>query len=240
MTKKIRIIMQTNFELPVTELSVAEVAVTYPSALSVLTKYKIDYCCGGKIPFQEACEKQGLNTEKIWAEIVHMRAQGNSNLRVTTWEPPFLIDYIVQNHHAYIKETVPKLKELLDKICDVHGEDHIELAEIREDFTDLSQELLAHLEKEEKILFPAIKSMFQTNSLSDLKNPIGMMEHEHQVAGDLIKSIRQLTHNYTIPRDACPTFSITYKKLEEFDQDLMQHIHLENNVLFDRMKKIMN
>lgn len=218
----------------------AEVVLTYPNALSVLTRYNIDYCCGGKMSFREACDKAGLNADQIWGEIVHGRPSGNSyQLRFTTWSAPLLVDFITQNHHAYVKEAIPQLQELLDKVCNVHGEDHIELNEIRDDFNDLAEELLSHLEKEEKVLFPSIKSHFREGKTflsNNFEGPISVMEDEHELAGDLMKSIRQLTSNYTIPRDACPTYQLTYKKLAEFDQDLMQHVHLENNVLFEKVK----
>jgi regulator of cell morphogenesis and NO signaling len=219
-------------------LTVGEVVLTYPNAFNVLTRYNIDFCCGGKRSFKEACEKAGLNTDTIWDEIVHRKNPGNSYLvRFNTWEAPLLVDYIVQNHHAYVKETIPKLQELLDKICSVHGEDHIELIEVRDDFNDLAEELLTHMQKEEKTLFPAIKEGVQNGSARALGDPINVMKAEHERAGDLMKSIRQLTNHYAIPRDACPTFKLTYKKLEEFDQDLMQHVHLENNVLFEQFQR---
>jgi regulator of cell morphogenesis and NO signaling len=226
-----------------TTLSVAEVVLTYPNALTILNRYNIDYCCGGKRSFKEACENLSLNTYKIWSEIVHGKNSRSPNLlRFNTWNAPLLVDYIIQNHHGYVREVIPQLQELLDKVCSVHGEDHIELAEVRDDFNDLTEELLTHMNKEERVLFPAIKQNYldrksgHAYSHPTLEAPINMMEDEHEHAGDLMKSIRQLTNHYTIPRDACPTFQVTYKKLEEFDQDLMQHIHLENNVLFEKVK----
>lgn len=224
-------------------LSISEVALTYPQSLSTLTRYNIDFCCGGKRSFKEACEKKGLNPEIIWNEIAHSKTvEAPFQLRLSTWSIPLLVEYIIQNHHQYVKGVVPQLQELLDKVCSVHGEDHIELLEIRDDFNDLSEELIAHMLKEEKVLFPSIIRVTQNkfdNAFSpiNLESPIDVMEDEHESAGQLMKSIRQLTHQYTIPRDACPTLSMTYKKLEEFDKDLMQHIHVENNVLFERVKE---
>lgn len=228
----------TTIMMELSESSVADVAVQYPRALTIFYKYDIDYCCGGKRSFRETCEGKGLNADMILEEIVHSKSQANSALlRVGSWDSAFLVDFIIQNHHAFVKEAVPQLQELLDKVCSVHGEDHIELPEIRDDFNDLANELLTHMNKEEKLLFPAIKNRAQRDvSYVSLDWPISVMEEEHQVAGDLMKSIRQLTKQYTIPRDACPTLQLTYKKLEEFDHDLMQHIHLENNVLFERLK----
>lgn len=220
------------------ESSVADIAIQYPHALAIFYKHNIDFCCGGKRLFKEACERKGLNSSVIWDEIVHFKAVENLNpVRFETWGNSFLVDFIIQNHHAYVKEAVPQLRELLDKVCSVHGDDHIELPEIRDDFNDLANELLTHMNKEETFLFPAIKNREQREfSYVPLDGPISVMEEEHEIAGDLMKSIRQLTKHYAIPRDACPTLQLTFKKLEEFDHDLMQHVHLENNVLFERLK----
>jgi regulator of cell morphogenesis and NO signaling len=222
--------------------SVSEVALAYPQSLSTFNRHNIDFCCGGKRSFKEACELKGLNPETIWNEIIHSEGlEIPFHLRLSTWSTPLLIDYIIQNHHEYVREAIIHLQELLDKVYSVHGSDHIELAEIRDDFNDLSEELLTHMHKEEMVLFPAIIRISQnkldpTFSLPTLESPLRVMEIEHESAGDLMKSIRQLTKQYSIPRDACPTLSMTYKKLEEFDQDLMQHIHVENNVLFERVR----
>ena len=129
----------------------------------------------------------------------------------------------------------------------MHGTEDASLLKVQEAFDRLSEELLAHMPKEEEILFPAIKKMerqqlFAHDSFqpSQLKMPITAMEHEHDAAGELIKSIRSLTNHYLPPAYACPTFQITCKMLEEFDKDLMQHIHLENNILFPKAQLLSN
>lgn len=217
------------------EMSVGEVALAFPNAPDILAEYKIDYCCGGDISFRTACEHAGMNAEQVYKEITSHAAGANTHLRdVARWSPSLLIDYIIQVHHSYVKESIPRLTGLLDKTCRAHGEEHPELIKIRENFQTLALELLEHLEKEEKILFPEIK-----HSGLDQHTPLQIVlddvAEEHRAAGDLIKSIRQLARNYAVPEDACTTYTLTYKKLEEFERDLMQHIHLENNVL---LKKI--
>src|SRR5690349_13631737 len=114
------------------ESSVADVAIQYPNALPIFHKYNIDFCCGGKRLFKDACEKKGLNSRLIWDQIIHGKSVENSSLlRFNSWDSPFLVDFIIQNHHGYVKEVIPQLQELLEKVCSVHGEDHIELSEIR-------------------------------------------------------------------------------------------------------------
>lgn len=220
--------------------TVAELAVSHPAALSVFTKYKIDYCCGGDRSLEEACLRVGLNPEKIRAEIFSSPAQQSSvPMRAEQWSASLLSDYIVQNHHNYVRRAIPEIEALLEKVCAAHGEDSIELLNIQQDFSDLAEELLSHMEKEEVALFPALKRLETHNDaghplVDTLKGPISMMEQEHVLAGDLMKSIRILSNNYTVPEFACPTYRVTYQKLKDFDDDLMTHVHLENNILFKK------
>ncbi len=220
--------------------TVAQMAVSHPSALSVFEKYNIDYCCGGHRTLEDACLRKGLDPVTIRREILQS-ASAEYTLRPDLWSSSLLVDFIIQNHHNYVSEAIPEIKFLLDKVCNAHGNDNSELLTIREDFAELAEELTDHMKKEEFVLFPAIKRL-EAQSDNDhplssaIQSPIVAMEHEHTIAGDLIKHIRSLSNDYTPPDFACPTYRITYQKLQEFDNDLMRHIHLENNILFERMK----
>lgn len=225
------VLIEKNFS----EMSVAEVTLAFPQAPEVLNRYGIDYCCGGNSSFVTACERAGVNPPKVYAEISAHVAGAHAHLRnVSNWKPALLIDYIIQVHHSYVKDAIPILTALLDKTCRAHGAEHPELMKIRNNFNMLAEELLEHLEKEENILFPEIRYS-GLHEPTPLQIVLDDVDEEHRAAGELIKSIRQLTNNYTAPEDACTTYTLTYKKLEEFERDLMQHIHLENNVL---LKKI--
>ncbi len=222
--------------------TVAQLAIQHPGALSVFTKYNIDYCCGGHRNLEDACRRIGLDPELIKAEIHKASVADNATpVRPETWSSAFLADYIIQNHHSYVKNAIPDILMFLDKVVDAHGNECPELVQIREGFLDLSEELTSHMEKEEVVLFPAVKRL-ESNQLHDhplatnIQAPIQAMEHEHSMAGNLIKQLRSLSGNYTPPEFACPTFRITFRKLQEFDNDLMRHIHLENNILFERFK----
>lgn len=220
--------------------TVGELALSNPAALSVFMKYNIDYCCGGNRNLEDACMRIGLNPDKIREEIFNAPSQESAiPARASAWSASLLADYIVQNHHEYVRKAIPEIEVLLDKVCAAHGEDNIDLLNIQQDFADLSEELLNHMNKEEMALFPAIKRLEAQNNgahplTETLRVPIAIMEHEHTVASDLTKSIRALTHNYTAPEFACPTYRVTYQKLKEFDDDLMIHVHLENNLLFKK------
>ena len=223
--------------------TVAELAISHPAALSVFTRYNIDYCCGGNRSLEEACLRAGLNPEKIRQEIFTSTAQGSSVPgRADQWSASLLADYIVQNHHAYVRKAIPEIEALLEKVCAAHGDNDIELLNIQQDFADLAKELINHMGKEEVALFPAIKRLEHHRDaehplIDTLRAPISMMEHEHTIAGDLMKSIRILSNNYTVPEFACPTYRVTYQRLKEFDADLMTHVHLENNILFPKVSK---
>ena len=223
-------------------ITVAQLAVAHPGALAVFTKYNIDYCCGGHRSIEDACTRIGLDPERIKAEILETANSGSTQfLRPENWSSGLLIDFIIQNHHGYVRMAIAELEPLLNKVCDAHGNDCPELKRIRENFRALSDELTSHMKKEEFILFPAIKRL-EAGDVADhplsltIQAPVEAMEHEHEIAGRLIKQIRSFSNNYTPPDFACPTFTITYKKLQEFDNDLMRHIHLENNILFERVK----
>lgn len=224
------------------QTTVAELAINYPGALSVFTKYDIDYCCGGNRTLTEACHRIGLAPETIAREL--RNAKGDTSMETyhyDQWTSALLINVIVENHHAFVRRIIPQLQTLLDKVCERHGTDSGELLRIRECFHALSDELTSHMEKEELVLFPTMKELEAEQAKNSVVSrvvqaPIAVMEDEHEVAGDLIKQIRTLSNNYTPPDFACPTFQITYQLLKEFDNDLMRHIHLENNILFKRFK----
>jgi regulator of cell morphogenesis and NO signaling len=230
--------------IDMSKISMAEVALTFPQALEILKKYNLDFCCGGKKPFRDVCEKSGVNAEKVWQEIIHAKGlHGTDNrMNFNSWDLGLVIDFILQHHHQYVRYSIPQITQLLDKVCNVHGSDSPFLFSVRENFYALADELMDHMPKEEQILFPAIRKIVAdarahydvTSAQSRLEIAISVMEREHEAAGDLIKSIRALTENYAPPSYACPTFKMTYQMLRQFDDDLMQHIHVENNVLFPK------
>ena len=226
----------TDNEFDISKISIADIAVTFPHAVEILSKYNLDYCCGGKKPFVKVCEKAGLNPELIWSEIESSRAnRGMDNrMQFDLWDTSLLINFIEQHHHSYVRQSIPKIKELLNKVCSAHGEDSPFLIMVRDDFNEVAEELLNHMPKEEQVLFPALRELQNGATAPNLSAPISVMEHDHERAGALIKSIRTLTNNYTPPSYACPTFKVTYIMLDQFDKDLMQHIHLENNILFPK------
>lgn len=239
----------TEEQLDMTSLSMADVALKFPQALGILEKYNLDYCCGGKKPFTEVCQKMDADPSKVWDEIMQVQSNhhdANNRMNFNTWNVPLIIDFILQHHHQYVRSAIPQIEQLLDKVCEAHGDDSPDLLLLRTDFKNLAGELLDHMPKEENILFPAMRDLFNPESQQPyevyqqkyLAHPIAAMEHEHESAGELIKSIRVLTQGYSPPAHACPTFKMSYLMLEQFDKDLMQHIHIENNILFPKAKRL--
>ena len=218
------------------------VASNYQTA-TVFKEYKIDFCCGGKISIAEACKKANVDEEGILQRLNEVMQQKPSEEAVETYELDDLVDYIIETHHTYVRKRIPEIEPFLEKVVRVHGESHPELTKVLEGFYEVREELLTHMQKEENVLFPYIKEMVKAkknNTSSEpscfgtIKNPIHMMEMEHESAGSTFKNIRKITNDFTPPEGACNTYRVTFSLLDEFENDLHRHIHLENNVLFPK------
>ena len=211
----------------------------------VFKKYGLDFCCGGKKTVKEACAEKGIDVTKVEQEL--QTADKNIStarpLPYNDWSLDFLADYIVNTHHSYVKKTIPDLRVYASKVASVHGNRHPELLAISQLTDEVCNELSSHLIKEETILFPYIKQIVnsknngtpvQNKNFNTIQNPINMMEHEHEVVGKNLDKMRQLSNNYSLPEDACASYSYLFKTLDEFENDLHIHIHLENNILFPK------
>ena len=223
------------------------VAEDYRTA-AVFSKYKIDFCCNGNRSINEACEKKGIDSNVLLDELNSiLNANGEQSIDYKSWPVDLLVDYIEKKHHRYVEAKIPVLLQFLDKLCRVHGERHPELLKINELFTASAGELAAHMKKEELILFPFVKKMvnatlntedIEAPHFGTVENPIAMMMQEHDNEGERFRQIAELTDNYNPPADACNTYQVTFAMLEEFEQDLHLHIHLENNILFPKAVKL--
>ena len=225
---------------------VRDLALEMPQATRVLEKLKIDYCCGGDQPLGEACATAGIevaNLERMLEEAGQAEVQGNGALDFQQATLSELIGHILDKHHVYTKSEMTRLEPLIDKVIGAHGENHPELRQIGEVFQRLCADLKPHMFKEEQILFPYILEM-ERSSLQNrpapfapfgtVNNPVRMMMMEHETVGDILRELRALSSNYTVPADGCISYQTLYQALEAFEQDLHLHIHLENNILFPR------
>ena len=221
------------------------VAQDYRSA-SVFKKYGIDFCCQGNRTISDACNAKEMDVEVVLNDlndIDNANVSNSGGIDFKSWPLDLLADYIEKTHHRYVEENSTVLLQYLNKLCKVHGDRHPELFEINSIFTEISGELAAHMKKEELILFPFVKRMVNAKQKGEelvipnfgtVESPVAMMKHEHTVVGDLFVKIDELTNNYQFPDDACGTYQVTYKMLEDFEKDLHTHIHLENNILFPK------
>lgn len=213
-------------------------------AASVFKKFGIDFCCQGNRTINDACEKKKVDSKSLLNDLnAAIQIQGETAVDYKSWPMDLLADYIEKKHHRYVQEKTLEIQPYLDKTCRVHGERHPELLKIQEEFNASAGELASHMKKEELILFPYIRKMVKiklegskmdTPHFGTVQNPINMMMEEHSVEGERFREIAELSNNYTPPEDACNTYRVTFALLNEFEQDLHLHIHLENNILFPR------
>lgn len=208
---------------------------------SVFKHHQIDFCCNGNRTIGEACESADIDTEQVLRELNTSTSDNKGNVDYSSWPLDLLVSYIVKKHHRFVEEKITEIKPYLAKIVKVHGKQHPELLEVQELFLASAGELTQHMKKEELILFPFIEKMVESQlsgkalappNFQTVENPISMMQEEHDNEGERFRRIAELTNNYTPPADACNTYRVTFALLKEFEDDLHEHIHLENNILF--------
>lgn len=210
----------------------------------VLSRWKLDYCCGGKRNLEDACSREGADVQEVTAALEEVLSQpAGRTIDYNAWTTPFLIDHIEQVHHQYVRKSLPVLVATAQKVALRHGKEYPYLETVFLEVKALSQELESHLGKEEQILFPYIRQLVAAKArghhvtrppFGSVQNPIRMMESEHTDAGDSLVHIRSLTDDLNPPNVACTSWRVLYSLLQEFESDLHIHIHLENNLLFPR------
>jgi regulator of cell morphogenesis and NO signaling len=226
------------------KLSVGEIVRDNFRSAAIFKSFGIDYCCGGKMSLEQACQKKNANIDEVRMALEKLEQPNSKDVpQFKNWDAGFLADYIVQEHHTYVKNAMPFIMELAAKVAKVHGHYYEELIQIEQLFLGVAQELKLHMLKEEQILFPFIKEIEKKlkdgkkpeNALfGSVQNPIRMMEMEHESAGEAMRRINDLSNNYTLPEEACNSYRVLYASLQEFEENLHQHVHLENNILFPK------
>ena len=224
-----------------TNQTVGELVRQRPLYARVFEELKIDYCCGGKVPLAEACEKGGIDVEAVLEQInqCDTAAEHTVSIDPDALSLTELADHIEATHHAYLRKELPRLDWMTEKVARVHGEKDSRLSVVRDAFLALKAELEPHMMKEERILFPLVRELESSKELPDfhcgsIANPIRQMEHEHDQAGNALTILRQSTDDYTPPDWACNTYRAMLASLEVLEADMHQHIHKENNVLFPK------
>jgi regulator of cell morphogenesis and NO signaling len=227
--------------------TVRELAIELPHATRIFEKLGIDYCCGGSRSLSDACARAHLPLDGVLSELEQGTASGpgveTAGKDMENGTLGRLVEHIVGTHHVYVKQELPRLQQLLNKVVAVHGKTHPELGRIQQVFQGMSAELTSHMMKEEHILFPYIIAL--ENAVSNgrpkprpafgtVSNPVHMMELEHDSTGAALKEIGSLSSSYAPPEEACFSYRTLYSALRDFEADLHQHVHLENNILFPR------
>lgn len=233
-----------------TTQTVREIAVELPGATRIFEKLGIDYCCGGGKALEEVCLAAGVSVNQVIALLEEAGNTAVNTAEARDWNAAPLSDlvaHIVIKHHGFTREELTRLTDLLAKVCSVHGENHPELRKLQAIFQGLRSELTGHMSREEQVLFPYIENLegavmrgepVPTPFFCTVRNPIRMMMQEHDDAGQALRGLREVSSNYRVPADGCISFRTLYQVLEEFEKDLHQHIHLENNIMFPRAAEL--
>lgn len=196
----------------------------------VLERYGIDYCCHGDRTLGGACGEAGLDAAVVAAELAAV--QPSATVEAPGAGPLALTEHIVSTHHAYLDEELPAVEALAIKVRDVHGERHAELRRVAELVTDLHGELEPHLRQEERVVFPAFARVVLGGTGDDVRAEVAALMAEHERAGEILRELRSVSGQYTVPADGCASYRSLYERLETLEKDTFRHIHLENNVLF--------
>ena len=231
-----------------TTATIGEIVAKDYRTAEVFKKFDLDFCCGGKKSLETACSEKGINAAELKEALAALdKEQKDPPQDFNAMELDGLIDHIINTHHKYVTEALPLLDEFSAKVARVHGDANPEVIEIANHYREVANELRMHMHKEEGILFPYIVQLAKANRNNDpiapspfgtVRNPINMMESEHDSAGGSMAAIKELSTDYTPPEHACNTYRVLYAKLKEFEGDLHQHIHLENNILFPKAIKL--
>jgi regulator of cell morphogenesis and NO signaling len=229
-----------------TSETVGKIVAEAPAATREFEKLGIDYCCGGSRTLAEACAHAKISVDEVRARLE--KSLATASPRDVDWQNQPLSDLIAHinsTHHVFVRSECPRIEALAAKVAGVHGKNHPELKEVQRQFAALAQELSVHMMKEEQILFPYLLRMEECVLAGEpappamfgtVVNPIRMMMQEHDGAGDILRSLRSITNEYALPPDACVSYRTLFGALQEFEADLHQHIHLENNILFPRAR----
>jgi regulator of cell morphogenesis and NO signaling len=228
------------------DMLVADIATNDPGTIRIFQAHGLDFCCGGQIPLGDACSRRDIDTDSMLAEL---RAASKGRDDLADWQRASmteLVAYIQQRFHAPLREELPRLHQMVNKVVDRHGDrlPHT-LLPLKATFEGLQQELLHHMRKEDVVLFPAVVALEASGGAGPagsqwmwIQQPIGVMEAEHEQAGAALARLREITHGYAPPEDACPTFRGLYYGLAQLEHEMHLHVHLENNILFPRVERL--
>ena len=223
------------------DTQVCDIVTELPQSADLFRSLRIDFCCGGKIALEDAAKERKLNPEEVLNSVkkIEEKREQQSGIDPTSFGSKTLVSYIQEKYHTGLREELPLLAPYITKVARVHGENHPHLLHVQEIFKELRSELLDHTADEAANVFPLIQE-FLENPTPELKEKVKPLvtelEQEHEHAGKLLFEIRDLTNNFTLPDEACGTYRLVYARLAQLEKDTFEHVHLENNNLFDRVR----
>ncbi|WMJ89881.1 iron-sulfur cluster repair di-iron protein [Anaerocolumna sp. MB42-C2] len=213
-------------------ICIGDVVAAIPGATKVFDEFGIDYCCGGFRSLSEVIKNQGIDETKVYEKIGQTMADRQNDYQGSNFNEMskvVLSAYIEDTHHSYLRKALPEVSELLNTIVRVHGKNHRELYDVYKLFGKLKTDLEQHLIKEETLLFPVLDQVLENEK--EVLSLTGEIVTEHEAAGEILRELRNVSGDYHLPEDVCNTYRKAYSLLIELEQDLHQHIHLENNIL---------
>ncbi|MCT4783239.1 MULTISPECIES: iron-sulfur cluster repair di-iron protein [Exiguobacterium] len=224
---------------------VSDIVKQCPQAADIFKRNRIDFCCGGNRPLAEATDKSKRSTEEILEEVnaLYKRKQEMNETSID-WDAASsseLVEHIIHKHHQFLTDELPQLTPYVTKVFRVHGQHHPHLGQVHQLFNQLKLELEQHIVKEETKDFPTLlrhEAEPTEETTRELETILASLESEHAAAGDLLKTLRHVTNDFTPPEGACGTYRLVYQRLEALEADTFEHIHLENNILFPRARTV--
>ncbi len=226
-------------------LTINEIIGLYPGSIPVFEKYRISYFLKGQDYLSDISGHLNMKESKLIAEIVATAGSSYPEMRFKDWNIPFIVDFIITNHHTYLRETLKEVSVLINHVVTSHIDDYPEIIPIKTKFNELTKDLLIHVREEEESIFPAIIHFFNTphkndTMISDMRYSINWLREDHISTGTDMKCLRDLSNNYIPPANACAAICLLFEEMLKFEKDQHFHIHLENNVLFAAAKKLID
>lgn len=221
--------------------SLAELVQENPSRARLFEARGLDFCCGGAQSLSDACKSHDLELDDLREDLAELDSRDAPDDAVEFDSLTELVDYIVDHHHDYLRDELGPLGELIDKVEGVHGDNHPELHEVADIFDQLARELPVHLSEEEQILFPVVRQLENGEASATERETaeqlLDGLEEDHDETAEHLERLRELTDDYDLPEDACPSYENMFDRLQQLERDIHMHVHRENNVLFDAIKR---
>jgi regulator of cell morphogenesis and NO signaling len=222
------------------ERTLASLVEETPAYARAFESLGLDYCCGGDRTLAAACDRDDLDVDEVHDRLAEARDRSDGHAADYDWDGlEDLADHVVDTHHDYLREELPKLEDIVEVVADVHGEDHPELRDVEAEYRALAAEMRDHIDEEEEELFPVVGKLDRGERLpadqtERLREAIRAFEEDHAATADRLERIAGLTDDYAVPEDACPSYRSMLERLDQLECDTHMHVHKENNVLFER------